>query len=279
MTVTKTLGIFHVLTGPDHLSALATLSANTGPTFSFLLGLRWGLGHSSGLLAVGIILILVDKSSGDSKLQVPQSCSILFETLVGIFMLALGSYGLRKAIVKKRSVETGPSSIEVTHSEFGCHRHVAIDELDPVDDGVYCISRCESGETILVQADDLADSVDPESTSCCVFRLSRFLSTGTMALSAGILHGMAGPGGVLGVIPAVKLHDPLLSTIYLGCFCVSSTVTMGIFASVYGSCSSKLVRNSQHVFLIECVSSSLSLLVGVLWIALLSFGKLDDVFP
>jgi len=44
-----TLGIVHVLTGADHMSALAQLSV--GSRFKgFWLGVRWGLGHSAGLL-------------------------------------------------------------------------------------------------------------------------------------------------------------------------------------------------------------------------------------
>ena len=43
------LGVVHVLTGPDHMSALAQLSCGARSK-GFWLGLRWGLGHSSGLL-------------------------------------------------------------------------------------------------------------------------------------------------------------------------------------------------------------------------------------
>ena len=35
------MGAVHVLTGPDHMSALATLSANGG-CGSFKYGIRWG---------------------------------------------------------------------------------------------------------------------------------------------------------------------------------------------------------------------------------------------
>ena len=63
------MGIIHVLTGPDHLSAIATLSGtnierNTRRS-SFMLGVKWGLGHSFGLLLVGGILIGLEESSGD----------------------------------------------------------------------------------------------------------------------------------------------------------------------------------------------------------------------
>ena len=43
------MGLGHVLS-PDHLSALATLSAGGGAE-AFRLGVRWGLGHSIGMVA------------------------------------------------------------------------------------------------------------------------------------------------------------------------------------------------------------------------------------
>mmetsp|Transcript_21974 Transcript_21974/g.51735 ORF Transcript_21974/g.51735 Transcript_21974/m.51735 type:complete len:120 (-) Transcript_21974:43-402(-) len=119
-----------------------------------------------------------------------------------------------------------------------------------------------------------------------------------MALGAGIVHGLAGPGGVLGVIPAVQMHDARLASIYLFFFCLTSTLTMGLFASLYGTCSSRLAgpRNagddqvqldphstvetsSARAFWIEALSASLSIVVGILWLGLLSVGKLEDVFP
>jgi hypothetical protein len=51
--------------------------------------------------------------------------------------------------------------------------------------------------------------------------LSAKLSTSTVSVLAGIVHGLAGPGGVLGVIPAVQIRDATLSTLYLGTFCLA----------------------------------------------------------
>jgi hypothetical protein len=41
------MGVIHVLAGPDHLSALATLSVGSSWRAA-LLGVRWGIGHSTG---------------------------------------------------------------------------------------------------------------------------------------------------------------------------------------------------------------------------------------
>lgn len=56
------MGVVHVLTGPDHLSALITLSANVEKCRAFWYGVNWGLGHSTGVLVVGAIMIAFDES-------------------------------------------------------------------------------------------------------------------------------------------------------------------------------------------------------------------------
>jgi len=138
------------------------------------------------------------------------------------------------------------------------------------------------GAVVVEQA--YLDTVSPSRFRRFWNKLTRRLSTKTMAFGIGIVHGLAGPGGVLGVIPAVQLQNFKLATIYLTCFCVSSTLTMGCFATLYGSCSSKLASTgngagSRRGFRMECFSASLSVLVGITWLTLLAFGKLEDVFP
>jgi hypothetical protein len=111
-------------------------------------------------------------------------------------------------------------------------------------------------------------------------RLVSKLSTRTLSVIAGLLHGLAGPGGVLGVIPAVQLHDAKLATIYLASFCIMSILTMGGFATAYAMISHRLAKggNAGRALLIESASASISIVVGILWIILLATGKMDDIF-
>lgn len=98
------MGIIHVLTGPHHLSALATLSGTSISSLSsdddshnveaFLLGIKWGIGHSIGLLVVGAILIFMEESSSE-WIGMDARWSVVVEGFVGVFMLALG--GVRSA--------------------------------------------------------------------------------------------------------------------------------------------------------------------------------------
>jgi len=46
-------GGVHVLSGPDHLAAVAPLAVQDRSAWRS--GLRWGLGHSSGVLLVGVL--------------------------------------------------------------------------------------------------------------------------------------------------------------------------------------------------------------------------------
>jgi predicted membrane protein len=106
--------------------------------------------------------------------------------------------------------------------------------------------------------------------------MSDRLSAGVAALFLGILHGFAGSGGVLGVVPAVQLHDWKLATLYLGTFCLISTLVMGVFAAFYGTVCAKLTGSAdKREFIIEMFSSCLSIVVGIVWLVLSPMGKLE----
>uniref|UniRef100_A0A7S3KZ89 Nickel/cobalt efflux system n=1 Tax=Amphora coffeiformis TaxID=265554 RepID=A0A7S3KZ89_9STRA len=274
------LGVVHVLTGPDHLSAIATLSANVDYAGAFLLGVRWGIGHSTGLLLVGCIFIALTLGSEDTTVDIPEHVSHAFEGLVGVFMLLLGTYGIRKAWEKRPSLVYQ----DIQEGREGAGEDLTTEFGDFADEEEALESKPSPEEVVAVMPDaheaDGIVVIDTQRVDESVFvRCMKTLSIRTMATVAGIVHGLAGPGGVLGVIPAVQLHNARLATIYLGSFCASSTLTMGIFAMLYGTCSSRIGRNAHHEFMIESMSASLSILVGLLWLVLLSVGKLDDVFP
>jgi hypothetical protein len=56
------------------------------------------------------------------------------------------------------------------------------------------------------------------------------------------VHGIAGPSGILAVLPAVVLADAGKSTAYLVAFFVASTAAMGAFAGLFGYVTDLAVR-------------------------------------
>jgi len=301
-----TLGFVHVLTGPDHLSALATLSStctsNNNVNEAFWLGVRWGIGHSTGLVVVGSIFITISSSSSSSSssstnsIEVPHHVTIAFESLVGIFMILLGCYGILLAFRERSTYYECVSLHNQELDDDDVELIAPAQEEEEAANTTLSLSSDVSAKAIVnfsdvddvVQRQIISTSLDTTTTSddaccccCCksIFSLCSKCSTGGMALMAGVFHGLAGPGGILGVIPAIQLRDPLLSSIYLGTFCMVSTLVMGGFATAYG-CASRKLSSSSSVweFKVRIFSASLSIIVGVLWILLLLLGKLEDIF-
>jgi hypothetical protein len=83
-------GVVHALAGPDHLAAIAPL-AMEGRVRPWRAGLLWGLGHSGGVLLVGLAALLL---RGMAALE---QVSSIGERLVGVALVAIGLWGLRRA--------------------------------------------------------------------------------------------------------------------------------------------------------------------------------------
>ena len=95
------------------------------------------------------------------------------------------------------------------------------------------------------------------------------------AVAIGVVHGAAGPGAVLGVLPAVALRRSSLVFGYFAGFCVATVATMGAFAASYGEVTSRLgdAHGARVRSVLRCVSAGACLAVGAAWIALSASGR------
>lgn len=76
-------GFAHALE-PDHMAAVTTfVSRRPRPREALGFGIRWGLGHSAAILAVGLVLIVLD-------LRIPEGVARGLEFGVGGLLLGLG---------------------------------------------------------------------------------------------------------------------------------------------------------------------------------------------
>ena len=313
------MGIVHVLTGPDHLSAIATLSVNVGNFRAFWYGIRWGVGHSIGLIVVGSFFITLENmhynkeetrsgsdNDSDRVIEIPERLEHLAASFVGLFMLSLGLYNIYGAWSRRQRKEEARTPGHCHHKH--CHH---VHHYDDKNDGKYGLGTlsCDSltKTTEIRNYGDGKSFVDLDNDDC----ESPFVNNNNdplidsmgiddnkdknddlrnkndsmdgkkfLSLWIGIFHGVAGPGGVLGVVPAVRLHNPWHSVVYLGSFCTSSIATMGIFAALYGSLSATWTRhNDKLAYGVELFSAFLSVLVGCAWLVLLYLGLLDVFFP
>jgi hypothetical protein len=87
-------GLVHALSGPDHLSAVAPLVIGE-PRRRWRMGLFWGIGHSFGVWAVGLLALAL---RGILPLEYLSSWS---ERLVGAVLIGVGLWGLRRAFVAR----------------------------------------------------------------------------------------------------------------------------------------------------------------------------------
>ncbi|ETK73309.1 hypothetical protein F441_02711 [Phytophthora nicotianae CJ01A1] len=313
------LGVVHVLTGPDHLSALAAMT--TGSSWrAFTLGIRWGCGHSIGLIIMALIFFAAGQTVD------LDAVGGYLNYVVGFFMIALGVWtGVHVRKKYQKQLKEGVQSLvsgegghvdsnRASHSSTGAtptnlvelvplsQRRVstaaspAVGEaspqisMSPANVGETSASPSSSFHLLVKEDGDSsqaagADTVKPSKLhpnnwKCC--QNASFENPATqkiMALLVGIVHGFAGPGGILGVLPAVVLNDWVKSMAYLGSFCVASIFIMGVFAALYGEITGRLGGNSLVVeFRIGIFSAFFSFIVGVAWIGLQASGQMSAVF-
>src|SRR5262249_36580265 len=99
-------GLVHVLTGPDHLAAVAPLAAADRDRGWFA-GWTWGIGHASGVVVVALLAILLR-----DLLPPIAILSAWGERLVGVALIAIGIWAFRRSL-----------RIEAAPHVHGLHQH------------------------------------------------------------------------------------------------------------------------------------------------------------
>jgi hypothetical protein len=93
-------GAFHVLSGPDHLAAVAPLAVSDRAR-GVRAGWTWGAGHAGGVMAVAALAVLLRDA-----LPPIADISAWGERLVGGALIALGLWSLSRAARLRRTPHT-----------------------------------------------------------------------------------------------------------------------------------------------------------------------------
>jgi ABC-type nickel/cobalt efflux system permease component RcnA len=228
-------GFVHVLSGPDHLAAVAPL-ASDGEQRPWQAGAVWGLGHSSGVLGVGVVALLL---RGWLPMDALSSWS---ERMVGFVLLGIGIWGLHRAF--RTRVHTHPHTHGPNHSpgpgeSQGQQRHTHLHAH------VHAVRG---------QATDPAHAATRHRHTHAAF-------------AVGVLHGLAGSSHFLGVLPALALPGLSASLSYLGGFGAGTVVAMSGFASVVGLIAARAQhRGPMATRWLLSACSTAALLVGIAWL-------------
>ena len=106
-------GVVHVLSGPDHLAAVAPMAIDARRR-GWVSGWTWGFGHASGVVLVAVLAVVLRDVLPSIDL-----ISAWSERIVGAALIAVGLWALR------RSTRIG--SAAHTHGVMS-HRHLHLQE-------------------------------------------------------------------------------------------------------------------------------------------------------
>lgn len=115
-------GMAHVFVGADHMAALLPLSVGKRLRAAWL-GVRWGIGHSAGVLVVAVIFGIIRKQLDLSVI------GEWGEILVGVLLIALGALGIRAAVRQPLEVQQhahdGADHVHLGPGHVHLHKHAA----------------------------------------------------------------------------------------------------------------------------------------------------------
>jgi hypothetical protein len=312
---------------------------------SFLLGVRWSVGHASGLAVVCAVFFASRRRFDLDRL------SVVADKLVGASMIALGALSLfslhrwrtRRAAERLHVADVhahGPGARAI-HEDVGVRVAARVGAESPRDEPFGATSSSESktkssppssavavrgvvleleaGSDAHAAAHDLdVPHVHVPARGCDadveraedreggknatsspggvrtedVAAVAEEASRARWSFGIGFVHGLAGPSGILAVLPAVVLEDAAKSTAYLVAFFVSSTASMAAFAGAFGAASHAAAtrsaggggggaRNSDAparvAMGLNLFAGCAAIVIGTVWVALSSLGMLGDL--
>lgn len=225
-------GIAHVYLGVDHLAALVPVS-HGGRLKAFSLGIRWGLGHSVGVILVAAALLGI-RELFEGSLDF-EALSLWSERLVGVMLILVGAYGMRLALIQTVHSHTHEHDGE---ADLQSHQHLHVH------------SKTERHDPTNHEHHD------------------NHALHGHTSLFAGTLHGLAGTGHLWGVLPALALSLAGAGAYLIG-FAAGSMLAMGSFAAGYGYATARMEDRLPNIIMASRLcASGFCLLVGVVWLTL-----------
>ena len=107
-------GFAHVVSGADHLTALAPFAARREQQAAWQLGLHWGLGHAGGVALIALLVWLLKDTAAAEWL------SSRAEWLVGAVLVAVGALGIH-SLLRQRIHSHEHDHFGIRHAHIHSH--------------------------------------------------------------------------------------------------------------------------------------------------------------
>ncbi|MBK9290421.1 MAG: sulfite exporter TauE/SafE family protein [Bacteroidetes bacterium] len=224
--------ILHVVSGPDHLAAVTPL-AIVNKTKAWITGLGWGLGHTAGMLLIGLLFYLF-------RAYIPvEAISHYSEVIVGLMLIGIGLWAFRRVFGTKPEAHSHPHSHITGDGRIITHVHPHAHEN----------TNAHSHEHTEVSS---SHSFAP-------------------AFLIGTVHGFAGVSHLLGVLPTLAFPNNSDSALYLIAFGMGTIIAMVVFSYLLGYVSQHGSERYKPSFSrgLQIAGASLSVVVGFIWIGMM----------
>lgn len=223
--------VAHVVTGPDHLAAVTPLAIDSRKK-SWMVGLSWGLGHTIGMLLIGLLFILF------RELLPIEAISGHSDTVIGFLLIGIGSWALLRIYLQHYHRDR-PHAHFHTKPFLYTHIHKHYHNIQPV-------AETDHGHVHTGKVKQNAFS----------------------AFIIGIIHGFAGFSHLFALLPSLALPTIWASVVYVAAFATGTILTMIIFAFILGLVAFRSEVKDKQLFLkwFTIAGAFLAISVGILWI-------------
>ncbi|MEI6436464.1 MAG: nickel transporter [Bacteroidota bacterium] len=227
--------VAHVVTGPDHLAAVTPLAIDSRKR-SWMIGLSWGLGHTIGILLIGLLFVLF------KEILPVELISKHSETAIGLLLIGIGGWAILRTYLRHSHGNRPHSHFHTRpflYAHFHKHSHSAeLDRKGSHPDGH------EHAHPVAVRQNAFT------------------------ALSIGIFHGFAGFSHLFALLPSLALPTVWASVIYVTAFASGTILTMVLFAYILGLVAFRSVVKDNQAFLkwFTFGGGFLAIAIGILWL-------------
>ncbi len=255
--------VAHVATGPDHLAAVTPLAIDSRRK-SWLVGFTWGLGHTIGMMLIGLMFILF-------KEYLPiEAISRHSETVIGILLIAIGCWALIR-IYLRHSHSNRPHAHFHTSPYLYAHIHKHTHSVKPAFDLMRNNGPVRAHNHLHVynqEHDHTHEQYHDHGHGHDHVHTAKLKQNVFTALGIGVVHGFAGFSHLFALLPSLALPTVWASVIYISAFAFGTILTMVIFAFILGLVAFRSVVKDKQVFLKRFTlgGAFLAIAIGILWI-------------